>query len=307
MKKTLILVGDKRKYFWPLISNDNDYFDVDTVYKEKYRMFPLNLRRKIPKLTYYKFGKLGEWYKKIQNYDRLIIFDSAYSKQLDNIIENYDFENGCFFFYWNKMHANSIYAKTQIENINPRLSIYSFNLTDCQRYGVSYNSQFYYPTVLGEQTFFADVCFCGAAKSDKRIKQLDAICEILNDLKVVFWFHVFACGGNYIPQNFELTNEEVDYSEYLYKVINSRVILDIDIYEEKSCSLRAMEALFYDKKYITNNVNIIEEKFYNPNNIFIIGRDKVECLRDFIYSKVTPVSEEIKNYYLIDRWIRRFE
>lgn len=101
--------------------------------------------------------------------------------------------------------------------------------------------------------------------------------------------------------------EQVDYKKYLQIISDGRAVLDIDVWKERGSSLRAMEALFFDKKYITNNKNIKEEKFYTPDNIFILGEDNLERLHDFIFSEVSPVSEEIKEYYLISSWIKRFQ
>lgn len=307
MKKTLILIDDKSKYFWPFIPFNNDFFDVDVVYEKKYRRFPLWLRRKMPGLSYYKFGKLGKWKKQINKYDRIIVFDSAYSKQIDNVILGKHFENGCFFFYWNKMHADPLFARKQVENINSKFKIYSFNRTDCLKYKIFYNSAFYYPCALKkQQKILTDVCFLGAVKKVERLKELDVICGIFERLGISSWLHVYGV-SDYTPKNFVLSSERIDYREYLDIVSSCRVVLDIDVYREESCSLRAMEALFFDKKYITNNINIKKEKFYSPKNIFILGSDDLERLYSFVFDEVTSISNEIKEEYMISSWVGRFK
>ncbi len=303
MGKTLILVNEK-KYFFSLVTV-NDSFDVEVIYK-KYLTFPLWLRRKKCGLSYYKIGKLGNWKKHLSEYDRIILFDSSYSKQIDYLVRKNCFINGCYVYFWNKMHENPLFAKKQLESIDAKFKKYSYNKTDCQKYDIFYNSSFYYPPKLeNPKTLTEDVVFCGAVKRMSRLKELDAICAVFNAMKINTWIHVYG-ESEYQPKNFTLTKELIDYTSYLQMVLISRAILDIDVWKEKACSLRAMEALFFDKKYITNNVHIQEEGFYSPDNIFIIGKDNLNQLNDFIFSEVIPVDDAIKKYYHMDSWIRRF-
>lgn len=305
MKKTLILISEKR-YFFPLIPV-NSHFDVETIYENHCVMFPLWLRRKKRGLTYYKIGKLGKWKNRIKDYDKLIMFDSSYSKQIDNVVRKNYFEKGVYIYFWNKMNANPELAKKQLECIDPRIKKYSFNKTDCLKYNISYNTTFYYPVNLDNRNCISfDVIFLGAAKHQTRLKELDEICGIFNTLTISSWVHVYGA-SEYQPQNFTLSMDRVDYGDYLRVVAMGRVILDIDVWKEESCSLRAMEALFFDKKYITNNTNIIKEKFYNSNNIFIIGVDHLENLSAFVFGQVVPVKDSIKEEYLIEHWIERFK
>lgn len=304
MGKTLILVADKR-YFFSLIPK-NTLFDVENIYINIYLYFPLRIRRKKRGLTYYKAGKLGNWTQNLEEYDKIILFDSSYSKQIDHIISKRDFKNGCFVYCWNKMNEDPLSAIKQLESIDLKFKVYSYNKTDCQKYNLNYNSTFYYPPKLRiKKPFTIDVAFLGAVKRTKRLEELDSICGIFNALKINSWIYVYG-KSEYQPQHFKLTSETIDYCNYLDIISSCRAILDIDVWKEEALSLRAMEALFYDKKYITNNANIKKEKFYDPNNIFIIGMDDLNHLYEFIFSEVIPVDEEIKNYYLIDNWIKRF-
>lgn len=67
-----------------------------------------------------------------------------------------------------------------------------------------------------------------------------------------------------------------------------------------------MEALFNRKKLITNNVNIISESFYSDDKIFVIGKDPIERLKDFIYSPMTGLSDEEIEMYNVSSWFNNF-
>lgn len=67
-----------------------------------------------------------------------------------------------------------------------------------------------------------------------------------------------------------------------------------------------MEALFYNKKLITNNTDIRRYDFYNPKNIFIFGEDSLEGIKEFVESPITEVPEQIRQRYDINTWIEHY-
>jgi hypothetical protein len=57
------------------------------------------------------------------------------------------------------------------------------------------------------------------------------------------------------------------------------------------------------KKLITDNENIKDYDFYNPNNIFIWNNNNQNLLSDFLIAPYEEVPEDIKNKYDINQWI----
>ena len=96
----------------------------------------------------------------------------------------------------------------------------------------------------------------------------------------------------------------IPYTEYLGIIFNCECIIDIIINEQSGLSLRVMEALFFNKKLITNNKYIADMDFYNPNNIYIFGVDK-EPISNFMNKKYQIVPDSIKNNYLLDSFVKR--
>ena len=69
---------------------------------------------------------------------------------------------------------------------------------------------------------------------------------------------------------------------------------------------RPLEALFFNKKLITNNPNIQSYDFYNPKNIFIFGKDPTGKIKDFMQNPIEPVADSVKKKYDINEWIKHY-
>ena len=98
----------------------------------------------------------------------------------------------------------------------------------------------------------------------------------------------------------------MDYDEIVERVRNADILLDYSRDPDAGLSLRAMEALFWQKKLITNNRSVKDSMFYKTNNIYLLGEDK-RTLRDFLELPQVPVEKEIKQQYLLSSWLKRFD
>ena len=89
------------------------------------------------------------------------------------------------------------------------------------------------------------------------------------------------------------------------------MILELTKKNQAGLTLRALEALFYEKKLITDNENIKEYDFYDSNNIFILKQDeelsakKKKELEDFLRKDFKIVSKEVKKQYTIENWLEK--
>lgn len=93
----------------------------------------------------------------------------------------------------------------------------------------------------------------------------------------------------------------ISYEENIERVARCQCIVDITI-DQAGLSLRPLEALFFNKKLITNNKGIKQYSFYHPDNIFILEEDNIELLPSFINKPLYAVSEEIKRSFDINDW-----
>ena len=97
----------------------------------------------------------------------------------------------------------------------------------------------------------------------------------------------------------------ISYEEYLEYISNSMTILEIIEAGQSGCTLRFMESLFLKKKLITNNKDIVNDLYYNNQNVFILGVDSLDNLVNFINS---PYADELSIQDLdFQNWISNFE
>lgn len=104
----------------------------------------------------------------------------------------------------------------------------------------------------------------------------------------------------------EYLSEEMKYEDVLNAINGSKAVLDIVQSGQRGQTLRPLEAMFAQRKLITNNKDIVNEPFYSKERVFILGVDKETELKRFIESDFKPVEREILNRYEINHWIEQF-
>ena len=102
-------------------------------------------------------------------------------------------------------------------------------------------------------------------------------------------------------------NKSIDYETTLSIIEKSKCILEIIQNGQGGMTLRTLEAIFCDKKLITNNKDIINHPIYNPNNIYVIGNQENRSIKEFLETPQMKLSNEIKNPYEITYWINAFK
>ena len=71
-------------------------------------------------------------------------------------------------------------------------------------------------------------------------------------------------------------------------------------------TMRTVDAMSLRQKLITNNQRVMENDYYYPENIFIMGVDREEELENFINSPFRPIPRQVWKELSLDRWIERF-
>lgn len=102
--------------------------------------------------------------------------------------------------------------------------------------------------------------------------------------------------------------ESTTIDEALEKARNSKIVIDICKSQHIGLSFRFFEALIYQNKIITNNPDIANYDFYNPNNILIVDFENMLTNEDvWIDFQNTPyeiVPEDIVRKYSLENWAR---
>ena len=274
--------------------NDDDMFFNDLPQVEKYYrckktnfMFRVCRKFKLPVFSLF----FGKWKKKIEKFDRIILFDNGYHKKISQYIRKKNKHAKIILWYWNPLVVNNK-SITKDKNID---EIWTYNRFDKDALRLKYNPQFYHKIKeLKDSEIIDDVIFVGSDKN-----RYNHIINIKNELE-----------KRYIKCDFKIVKNEKDYisyEEYLDNVSKTKCILDYNNTTLNGLTLRPLEALFYKKKLITNNKDIVNYNFYKPNNIFVLGIDDMSKIKEFIDSTYENVDEEIVNYYDFESWLKRFE
>nr|MCR4860735.1 hypothetical protein [Bacteroidales bacterium] len=96
------------------------------------------------------------------------------------------------------------------------------------------------------------------------------------------------------------------YRAVIDMVKDADILLDIYTDPEAGLSLRPMEAMFFGKKLITNNLGILSADFYSPANIYVLGHDG-RSLREFVACPSVLVPPAVRDRYLLSNWLKRFD
>ncbi len=183
---------------------------------------------------------------------------------------------------------------------------FSFDETDCKRYHMVKNNNFYFVTEKKDHEKW-DIFFIGTY--DKRfpdlVKILSYLKENFSHLKVksqIYSYHTQEIPDD-LKENIILTNKIVPFNEaYVYNQ-DTKVILDLAHRHQKGLSFRPFEAMGLRKKLITNNPDIVNYDFYNPNNILVIDMDTINIPKGFFETPYEDLPEDIYKKYSIESWV----
>ena len=235
---------------------------------------------------------------------KIIVFDTRSSPRFVNWLCDTNKDKRIIFWYWNSV-SNSGLRNWVPENVER----WSFSKADCSEFGFRYNTQFFFDCLAGEAaecrmrglSSHPKALFVGREK--RRLSILVELKERLEkagvevDLKIT----------PEVNGRFHVIREKLQpYRKVINYVKDADILLDYTMNPMTGLSLRSMEALFFGKKLITNNLEILESDFYNPANIYVLDRD-TRSLREFIDCPLEPVDPEIRDRYLLSNWLKRFD
>lgn len=93
------------------------------------------------------------------------------------------------------------------------------------------------------------------------------------------------------------------YGDFVKIYALSEVYVDLmRIDSKEGFSFRISEALWLNRKIISNRLSLSEEIFYSPERIFLIGYDPIERLRSFLETDLKPLPKSVLNYYDSRLW-----
>lgn len=303
MKKKIFLVFKKKDYFYRYCNNEET--QCKQVFSEgKCKFILAHILKKIglpiPKML------IGPWLYNINDYGLVVFSDYAYTPDVYRLIKRYNTKCRICFYYMNDVEVEGDkYSYLKIENVKrvfDKNNIFTYSLSDSQKYDITYIPTMYKADekyVLPKK-METDIIYLGADKN--RGSDIEKIYRILsNTLKLNF--KVF-------DNHSEIgINKTIDYLQYLHELWDSKAVLDIVKNEKNAVSLRALEALFYNKKLITNNKGIQLLDIYEAicENVYFIDCNNinVEEICKFM-NKPIKNSMVYKSIYEFEKWLEKF-
>lgn len=286
-----VLIYNSVNYFIPHFKKKG--IRIYKPYKEKGFLFNF-FSKAIRKLGFYPFFLYDDWYIRIQKNNTIILFSTIPTEVIRFVQKKYP-EHKIILWYWNPIKPDS-----QISDfISPNLEVWTFDKSDSEKYNLKPNTQFYFDTIRLAQKpeLIYDVIFVGLDKGRReQIVQFQNDLLLLN-LKPCFYIVTLHSKNEQKP---------VLYSDYLGLIASSRAILDLVQPGQHGLTLRPLEALFFKKKLITNNIAVRSEAFYHKDNIFILGVDDMNTLPVFLNSPLKSIDESILHSFDVKYWLQRF-
>ena len=97
----------------------------------------------------------------------------------------------------------------------------------------------------------------------------------------------------------------ISREKYNKLMLNSEIILELLQFKQSGITQRTLDAVYLNKKLITNNSYVKKYDFYHENNILVINENTIEEeIENFKKLEYVKISDEIIGYYSIEQWAK---
>lgn len=282
---------------------------VDSIYMKKNKLLRairwLCYKMKIFTGAYW----YGKWKKDFLKYDVIIIFSCLLGNEIFSWIKEKGYSGRLIFYYRDPQAAPYLRKDCKavyLQNNNISVDLWTFDSGDAKKFSMQYNPQFYFPISTNPNIPQYDAVYIGSLQG--KFQQIKKIYTVLKTQELVVKFVVKREGNKKMNDDVDVhcIEKNIPYEEILKINSKAKAIVEINQSNQNGLTVRALEALFTNKKLITNNLDIKNMDFYNKNNIFIIGYDSMKLLKKFVNSNYETISEDIVKYYSAEKWLNRF-
>lgn len=149
-------------------------------------------------------------------------------------------------------------------------AIYTFDESDSKRYGFTFTNYLYSKRDdIIPSSNMSDLFFIGRAKD--RLSKLQTIAKLCANKSILPNFSILVNDINQESiKGVKYINKVLPYDEVLSQILSSKCILDIVQDGQNGLTMRTYEAIFYNKKLITNNKAVKRLKYFDPNYIQVV-------------------------------------
>lgn len=193
--------------------------------------------------------------------------------------------------------------------------ILTFDPVDAKKYKWKYRPLFYIPELCRNNHKTFDIAYICMLHSE-RAQILTKLKKICKENKYFLFSYLYQKLPVYLKHKY-LQKERIYMSidrgdiksrvlslEQTYNIyMRAKVIVDYASPRQNGLTMRSIESLGTNCKLITNNHNIVNEPFYNKQNICLYSSDSLTITDSFLNSEYEQISDEQKRYYSIDGWM----
>lgn len=247
--------------------------------------------------TWIRYFYTKTWLEELRDYDTIVVFDGMnVLGDCKKISERYP-QKRLILFYWNIIKGNVL------NKLPKQWEVWTSDYGDAQKYGIMYNGQFVYDAFFEnvDTTPKYDLYFVGINKG--RFVSLNKLKELLsNNYHLNVFFRFVNPIRALINHRF---SKPIPYQQVVEETGHSRIVLEYNQAGQEGLTLRCIESLILQKKLITNNKDVVNYKFYNPHNIYILKDDNVNDLQDFIDADFVPYDKDVIYDHSFTGWLKR--
>jgi hypothetical protein len=238
------------------------------------------------------------WKHHLSKVDTVIIFAIGGGESIVNYVLSNSKNARIVLWYWDPVHR--LYLPNLFDDT--RCEKWSFDPIDCKAYHMKHNTTFYFDNIqIPQADTIYDVCFVGYDKGRREdIKKIEHILTIAR-CKTNFYI----VDDDAAKRNYKGAFPRISYEKVLEHIAESKAILDIIQDGQTGLTIRSMESLFFKKKLITTQVNIKEQDFYHPDNIFVLGVDDIKSISSFLQKTYFEIPKNIVDRYDFTNWLHR--
>lgn len=181
--------------------------------------------------------------------------------------------------------------------------IASFDKKDSEKYNLVYIPTFYSKKLEKKkiENLEYEMIFIGYYTSI-RYNLLNKVLEHCNKSYIYFYLPFKLYLLNITKKNIHFYKLKKNlYNELIYK---SRIMIDLLQFPQTGVTQRVLEALYLEKKLITNNPYVKKYNFYNENNILVIDQNtSSKEILEFKNKEYIKISPKIIEEYSIETWV----
>lgn len=244
----------------------------------------------------------GEWKKNIDKYDVFIVASRKSAKYAVQYLRKRT-NKRIIIWYWNLVTKKEL-SPEYCRKLG--CETWSFDKVDCEKYGMKFGDTYYFqPAKLNSDCMESKYkMFYVGIDRPGREELLNRLGNYLKGFNYRYKFNLTAI-PNKPNKNKKIYSKRLDYQEIIKFIGESESILDLNRSNQSGMTLRPLEAIFFDKKLITNNTSIVKYKAYVNENTYILKDNDYEDLIDFLEQPNIEIDNNIKKHYVFSSWLKR--